>query len=316
MDYKSLFNVPSPLERVTWPQKWKVDFDRRELKLFVKRDDLIHPEVSGNKWRKLYLNVQQAHHAGKKGILTFGGAFSNHLLATAFVCHKLGFQSIGIVRGEELNAQSNQNLKRCSDLGMHLIFITREEYRMKEDWEYLAEIKSEHSSYFILPEGGKNFYGIIGCQEIPAEVNKQNDLIQDFWVSIGTGTTAAGMVLGMKEDQSLFCVPSSAYFKVEEELLQLFKRQFNDEDLGRECIQKVKVVHHENIGKYGSSNQVIGEFIHEIQVEIGLPLEEIYTAKTFYGLLKFYQENDKIENRSIVFIHTGGLCNKKGQPTG
>ena len=163
---KDLFSLPSPLERKNWPSWVREDFEKRNLTLYFKRDDLIDDEVSGNKWRKLKFNILQAQQNAKKGILTFGGAYSNHLLATASLCHKMGLKSYGIIRGDELHPESNENLKRCQSLGMEMRFISREEYRLKEDWEYLMELKSEFSQYKIVAEGGKNFLGIIGCKRL------------------------------------------------------------------------------------------------------------------------------------------------------
>ena len=117
LDKQNKFQLPSPVEKVQWPSTFRKEFDDRGLELFVKRDDLIHPEVSGNKWRKLKYNIAQAQQTQKAGVVTFGGAYSNHLLATAAACHEFGLKSFGLVRGEELNANSNLILNRCNELG-------------------------------------------------------------------------------------------------------------------------------------------------------------------------------------------------------
>ncbi|MBU2020167.1 MAG: pyridoxal-phosphate dependent enzyme [Bacteroidetes bacterium] len=312
MESDSFFQIPSPLESFEWPSEVRDDFNARNLKLIVKRDDLIHPLISGNKWRKLKLNIEQAKSLGKKGVLTFGGAYSNHLIAVASACSAYGLQSKGIVRGDELNENSNDNLQKCAALGMQLSFVSREEYRMKDDWDYLSEIKSEFSQFYLVPEGGKNFYGIIGCQEIIREIHILNKDINEFWLGLGTGTTAAGIALSIHEDQVLHVVPALKNFDVKMEIEKLILGQFNDQELATEIANKMIAHEHEVFGRYGHSSEEIAQFIKSVEVELDLPLEEVYTAKTFFALLDYYKSNEKLVNKQILFLHTGGLFNKKG----
>ena len=143
----------------------------------VKRDDLIDEIVSGNKWRKLEYNVLQAKKENKKGILTFGGAYSNHLVATAKACYLLGFKSLGIVRGDELNAFSNTTLKTCAHYGMQLLFYARSRYKERYSASFLTALQTQYPSYFMVPEGGKNQLGTLGCRKIVTETPNDYDHI-------------------------------------------------------------------------------------------------------------------------------------------
>ncbi|MFT7343515.1 MAG: 1-aminocyclopropane-1-carboxylate deaminase [Lentimonas sp.] len=300
-----LFDLPSPFTEYNWPSAVKEDFESRKLKLFIKRDDLIDSEVSGNKLRKLKYNVLQAQSDGKSGLLTFGGAYSNHLLATASLCHKLGLKSLGIVRGEELNENSNDNLKSCAELGMTFRFISREEYRLKEDWEYLMELKSEFSEYKIVAEGGKNFFGIIGCQEITKEIKLDFD---DIWVSQGTCTTSVGVLSGLQLRQKLNVVPALKGFDSKAEMKPLLMMVYGEEESTIDKLKQVDVYPDFHFGGYGKTTHELEEFICLINKECGIPLDKVYTSKTFYALIETYKNNDQ-KNKNIVMVHTGGLLN-------
>lgn len=301
---KTNLNIPSPFEAFQWPQQVQQKFEARNLQLFVKRDDLIHSEISGNKWRKLKMNIEQAKSLGKKGLLTFGGAYSNHLLAVAATCQLMGLESTGLVRGEELNKASNPLLKRCAELGMELIFLSREEYGLKEDWEYLSELKSEFGNRYIVPEGGKNYYGSIGCQEIIKEIKEE---FEDFWMAQGTCTTSVGVAFMLKEEQDLHVVPVLKGFDAKEEVRRIVKGQFNDSELADELAGTL-IVHDEyHFGGYGKVTDELTSFISATQEDIQLPLDPIYTGKCFYALLDYYTKNENIVDKRIVFLHTGGL---------
>ncbi len=294
----SSYNVPSPLEEFNIP--WAKD---RGLTFYIKRDDLIHSAVSGNKWRKLRLNILQARQLGKSGILTFGGAYSNHLLATAHACSTHGISSMGIVRGEELNSQSNAILKQCSEWGMEFRFISREEYGLRDDYEYLNELKDEFSNFYIVPEGGKNFLGIIGCQEIVNELNLEFDAI---WVAQGTCTTSIGLALGVGDEVAVHTVPVLKNFDVEGELSKLMSRTGFNKEMTSEVLSKIIVHDHFHFGGYGKTTEELISFIQQIQVTHNIPLDPVYTGKCFYGMLEYYK-NSEVSDQNILFLHTGGL---------
>ncbi len=275
----------------------------RDIHLFVKRDDLIHTEVSGNKWRKLKYNVQQCQTNKKEGILTFGGAFSNHLLATASACHAIGLKSVGIVRGDELNAQSNNTLQRCSELGMEMKFISREEYRMSPDKSFLADLAHEFPNFHIVPEGGANYYGMIGCQEILREIEVDFDAV---FVAQGTTTTSCGLLMGLKEEQELFAVPVLKGFDSVKEMHTIFEYSGIEKEWLEDAFGKLNILNEFHFGGYGKYNDELLQFIRSFYLKHGIKLDPIYTGKAMFAVMKEL-EDEKWNGKSVVFIHTGGI---------
>lgn len=269
----------------------------------VKRDDLLHPIVSGNKWRKLKYNIEQAIQTKHTGIFTFGGAFSNHLVATAAACQEVGLASIGFVRGDELNEASNATLKKCSELGMKLIFLSRELYFMRNDKQFVDELRMEHPGFFPVPEGGANYYGIIGCQEIWQELNNTYDHV---FVACGTGTTAAGLILGKPAHTQLHIVPALKGFETEKTIRNLVYWSVFDEEMTDELMQGVHFLEDFHFGGYGKVTDELLTFQHVIREQVLLPLDQVYTAKAFFALLETCKQ-EAFSGKRILFIHTGGL---------
>ena len=276
--------------------------DEHGVELFIKRDDLIHTEVSGNKWRKLKYNFEQFRRSKKEYILTFGGAFSNHLLATASACYQNGIASIGIVRGEELNVDANHILKRCADLGMRLEFISRMEYGMRGDKEYLEELSLEFPNSFIIPEGGANYLGMIGCQEIMSEIEGDFD---EVFVAQGTSTTSCGLLLSNKT-KSLHVVPALKGYQSISEMTQLLSRTGVERELIDDLLLKVTVHDNAHFGGYAKADEQLLRFIKKINDEMNLPLDKVYTGKAFFALMNEL-ESGRLDGKKIVFVHTGGL---------
>lgn len=276
--------------------------DKHDVELFIKRDDLIHTEVSGNKWRKLKYNFEQFRRSKKEYILTFGGAFSNHLLATASACLQNGIASIGIVRGEELNVESNHILKRCADLGMRLEFISRMEYRMRGDKEYLEELSLEFPNSFIIPEGGANYLGMIGCQEIMSEIEGDFD---EVFVAQGTSTTSCGLLLSNKT-KSLHVIPAMKGYQSIAEMTQLLSRTGVERELIDDLLLKVTVHDNAHFGGYAKADEQLLRFIKKINDEMNLPLDKVYTGKAFFALINEL-ESGRLDGKKVLFVHTGGL---------
>ena len=274
-----------------------------DINLWLKRDDLIHGLVSGNKWRKLKYNVDRAASLGKTGLLTFGGAYSNHLIATASACQGLGIESIGIVRGEELNSESNATLQHCNKLGMKLIFVSRQEYSNYKDREYLGAVSANHSQYLVIPEGGANYYGMIGCQEIAQEIPMEFDHI---FVAQGTTTTSCGILLGLSNNQSLDVVPVLKGFESVVEMQALF----NDTALESEYIEglmKQVIIHPDyHFGGYAKHNDELLGFIQRFYSRHSIKLDPIYTGKAMYGLFDRIK-NGELDGQNVIFVHTGGV---------
>ena len=278
----------------------------RNVRLLVKRDDLIHPEVSGNKWRKLKYNIELAEYQKKDGILTFGGAYSNHLLAVAAACKLAGLKAIGVVRGEELRADSNENLKRCAELGMELLFVSRESYGERNEKSCQEGWKEAHPSYLLVPEGGSNYYGMVGCQEIWKELPKD---IDHLFVAQGTTTTSCGLLVGMGDETRLHVVPVLKGFdSVAEMRKQLFPFLIDEETIN-EYMERVTVHGDAHFDGYGKWNEELTDFIARCKMEYDLPLDKIYTGKAFYALMSWLGKQEFETLQTVVFLHTGGLVN-------
>ncbi len=298
MSFEAKYQTPSPLQKLSFA--WAKD---RNLTFFAKRDDLIHDAVSGNKWRKLKFNLLQASHLQKKGILTFGGAFSNHILATAHACWSQGLKSMAVIRGDELSESSNDILRQCNEWGMQFRFITREEYNLKDDFEYLNELKSEFRDYYIVPEGGKNFFGMVGCQEIIKEIDTDFDAL---WTAQGTCTTSIGLAMSCKAHQSIHGVPALKGYDAALEIETLMKRQGMNGSSISDVLEQMQFHPEYHFGGYGKITEELKTFIGEVWKTHKLPLDKIYTAKAFYAMIDYYRNND-LQDQKVVFLHTGGL---------
>ena len=278
-------------------------FKKRNIRFYVKRDDLIDAEVSGNKWRKLKYNIEQCKVLKKQGILTFGGAFSNHLLATASACNKLGVKSIGIVRGNELNQHSNQILKRCTELGMEFKFVSRDDYKLRNDKLYQIDLNLEFENYYIVPEGGANFYGMIGCQDIVNELTVKYDSV---FVAQGTTTTSCGILLSLAENSKLHLVPVLKGFDSIKEMRELLNYCIFDSELTEELLDKTIVHSNFHFGGYAQKSMELLEFIDSFQKKYHIPLDYVYTGKVMYALFEEMKKGN-LDNQTVVFIHTGGV---------
>ncbi len=282
----------------------------------VKRDDLIHPQVSGNKWRKLKYNLLKAQEGGCDTLITFGGAFSNHLAATAKTAQLSGFKSIGIVRGEHVNL-SNSTLSFASECGMHIIPVAVSEYDERNNYNYHDQLKLEYPLAHIIPEGGANFEGVSGTMEIVKELDEEYDLI---CCAIGTGTTAAGFILSKPKETKIVCFnnfKSSA--GVKEMIEQKINLVLNHSASIHEYQNDFEIIDGYSFGGYAKVDDSLKDFARKIYSEHALPLDLVYTAKALYGLNKMLEKGaclpsgQEIKKGSkILFYHSGGLQGNKG----
>jgi 1-aminocyclopropane-1-carboxylate deaminase/D-cysteine desulfhydrase-like pyridoxal-dependent ACC family enzyme len=196
MDHDEMFD---PIAQSVTYQKLRLD---APVTVTVKRLDQIHPQISGNKFFKLKYNFQEAQQQGFKKVLTFGGAYSNHIAATAYAAHLFGFASVGMIRGEELKDKTlNPTLATAQQLGMQLHFVSREQYRQKDQPEYLAALQQQYPEHYLIPEGGTNSLAIQGCKEILAAEDRHNyDMI---CCAVGTGGTISGLIEASAAHQSV-----------------------------------------------------------------------------------------------------------------
>ena len=275
--------------------------NKKDVELFAKRDDLIHKYISGNKIRKLKYNIFSFYKNNCSLLVTFGGAFSNHLFATASMCYELGIPCIGIVRGEELNAKSNFILSKCDSLGMKLEFVSRTNFSEQKKMSGLI-VKDGIPTWFV-PEGGANLEGIEGCKEIVAE----NEEIFDYYVvAQGTTTTSIGIALALPPSAKIIVVPVLKGFNSKSEM----KSVLNNVDLWNVIKDKIIVLDDFHFGGYAKSTNELREFISEINQLNEMQIEEVYTGKALYAL-KNYLEKNFVMNKKLLFIHTGGIFTDK-----
>ncbi|MCX2477068.1 pyridoxal-phosphate dependent enzyme [Pedobacter sp. MC2016-05] len=260
--------------------------------LFVKRDDLIDPYISGNKWRKLKYILESTIRQNKNHLVTFGGAYSNHLVATAAAAAKFGFQSTAFVRGEEVK---NEMLLLCSLYGMQLIFTDREGYK---DKPLLFEKKfgQDNNAYF-LDEGGASTEAVKGCAEIVDELRETYDHI---FVAAGTGTTAAGLLKAIQNkslNTQLHVIPvlKGGEFILEE----ISKYTKISENLN------LHTTYH--FGGYAKTQPELIAFIKSFTAQTGILIDPVYTAKMFYSILDLQKKGAIKATDKILAIHTGGL---------
>ncbi|MDN3724742.1 pyridoxal-phosphate dependent enzyme [Aequorivita sp. SDUM287046] len=269
-------------------------FGLRNLSLHIKRDDLLHPIISGNKFRKLKYNLIAAKNQNQHTLLTFGGAYSNHIAAVAAAGKESGFKTIGIIRGEEIQDKlsTNPTLQFAKKCGMELHFISREEYKLKNDEAYLHKLKIKFGDCYLLPEGGTNALAVKGCEEILGECEKSMDYV---CVPVGTGGTMAGLVKASNENQSILGFSA-------------LKGDFLTSEIKKYTAKtNFKITDAYSFGGYGKIDIELIRFINEFKKKTGIPLDPIYTGKMMFGILDLLKNGYFKENSRIFAIHTGGL---------
>ncbi|PKR79966.1 1-aminocyclopropane-1-carboxylate deaminase [Brumimicrobium salinarum] len=274
----------------------------------VKRDDLIDPIISGNKWRKLEYSLEKAKQLGKSGVLTFGGPFSNHLIATAKAAADADLSAVGIVRGDELNVESNPTLRACNRYGMKLIFISRSEYKRKDELDYQKELANLYSSYFIIPEGGKNYFGVIGCQHI---LNEATIVYDHVYLAGGTGTTAAGVLLSAPEKTKVHVVSALKGNFMRQNVKELLMMVLQNKASVEEYMLSLFEVNAYHFGGYAKVNEELIDFINYVFQATKLKLDPIYTSKALFAMVSDYKSGKIKSTDKILFIHTGGLQGAK-----
>jgi len=273
------------------------------VRLSILRLDLVHPLISGNKWFKLKFNLQQALESGKKTILSFGGAWSNHLHALAHAGALFGFNTIGIVRGE-LDGTLTPCLQDAERAGMTLQGIPRQRYAHKEDKSLLADLEQEHGDFFLVPEGGANRAGAAGCSEINTLYS--HDDFDYICLACGTGTTLTGLLQTATSPVLGFQVlKGSGYLENE------VRRQLAE--YGFEARTSWSVNDQFHFGGYARSNCQLMKFIQDFKVCTGIELEPVYSGKMVYGIYELIKKRDFFpQNCSILSIHGGGLQGLRG----
>ncbi|WP_339840283.1 pyridoxal-phosphate dependent enzyme [uncultured Maribacter sp.] len=269
-------------------------FAEKQVTLVLKREDLLHPFISGNKYRKLKYNLLEANNSGHGTILTFGGAFSNHIEATSFAAKEKGFKSIGIIRGEELvdSWHKNTTLLKAHEDGMKFKFVSRDDYRRKEDSDFLADLTKEFGEFYLVPEGGTNTLAIKGCEEIITEDDKQFNFICS---SVGTGGTVSGLINSSFPHQEVLGFSS-------------LKGDFLKKDIDKLTNNiRWNLISDYHFGGYAKISQELIHFINEFKKYTNIPLDPIYTGKMMFGLFDMVRRDTFAKGTKVLAIHTGGL---------
>jgi len=274
------------------------------VSLWVKRDDLIDAEISGNKWRKLQHYLERARFEGKTTLLTFGGAFSNHIAATAAVGKRAGFKTIGIIRGE-IPEKGNPTLNLAQEYGMQLMPITREEYRLKKEPGYIAQLRERFGSFYLIPEGGAGHLGVAGCTSIAQEIESD---FEALYLPVGTGTTLSGLVLSMKEHQHVVGVSSlknGSFLRAE--VNALLYSALLDDDAVEEYQSSYTIATDFAFGGYACITDELIAFMRLFYTQTQIKLDPVYTAKAMMACLHDIRSGRYSEGSNVIFLHTGGL---------
>jgi len=275
------------------------ELEAKKISLFIKREDQLHPTISGNKYRKLAFNIEEAKKQQKQQLLTFGGAYSNHILATAGAGYEFGFKTVGIIRGDELGndlektLNNNATLRAAKEFGMQFKFISRSEYRLKNTDSFLKELELEFPNSYVLPEGGTNDLAVKGCEFIIEEKENDYDYI---CVAVGTGGTISGIINSSKENQRVLGFPA-------------LKGNFLEEEINKNNVNKSnwKLIQDYHFGGYAKINSELVTFINTFKEKTIISLDPVYTGKMVFGVLDLIQKDFFPENSKILMIHTGGL---------
>lgn len=269
----------------------------KQVKAYVLRLDLIHPTIGGNKYFKLKYNLEQAKAERKKTILSFGGAFSNHIAALAAAGQEFGFNTIGVIRGDELSDESNPTLRLAKQNGMHFHFVDRETYRKKDNVDYIDSLKQKFGDFYLVPEGGSNALAVKGCSEIINHIPIDFDTIM---CACGTGGTIAGIALSLNESQKAIGIPvlKGADF-LEKEIFQLQSKHSKS--------VAPQLIYDYHFGGYAKTSEQLLEFMDLFQQEFSIPLDKIYTSKLMFAFFDLVKKDFFNPNSSIILVHTGGI---------
>ncbi len=270
------------------------------VELFIKREDKLHPIISGNKFRKLKYNIEEAKRLNQTTLLTFGGAFSNHILAVAGAGAEFGFKTIGVIRGEELESkiQENPTLVKAQELGMQFYFVSRTAYREKEEKMFVNHLHELFGNFYMIPEGGTNDLAIKGCEEILTSEDKS--YFTHIACAVGTGGTISGLINSSTEKQQIIGFSS-------------LKGAFLS-DVIRNFVEKTNWSINDNyhFGGYGKVNDELIQFLNSFYSQTDIPLDPVYTGKMVFGVLDLIEKGYFPPNAKILMIHTGGLQGIKG----
>jgi len=304
LDFQHLLTKKEPVVQKIYGK----ELTQAEIELYIQREDLFHPELSGNKWRKLKYNLLEAKEDTYTRLLSFGGAFSNHIHALAASGKHLGFETIGVIRGEA-SSRSNPTLRFAEQCGMQLYFVSRTDYRRKEETAFMEELEKQFGRFYLIPEGGSNALAVKGCTEIVSKVQPY-DVIG---LSAGTGATAAGVIASLEGEKEVI-----AFSALKGDFLKKDIEKFIY-DFRQTCPSGRRVSYTNwtlntdyHFGAYAKFNDELIQFIQDFQKRFDIPLDPIYTGKMMYGIFDLIQKGHFPKGTKILAIHTGGLQGVEG----
>jgi 1-aminocyclopropane-1-carboxylate deaminase len=287
-----LFKELNQIDNLVLPLE---DFFITNCELVIKREDQLHPYISGNKYRKLKYNLIEANNKGYDILLTFGGAYSNHIAAVASAGKEYGFKTIGVIRGEELidKIDSNPTLQFAKSCGMNFHFISREVYGKKNELNFIDNLKTTFGDFYLLPEGGTNDLAVEGCSEILTQNDAQFDYICS---AVGTGGTIAGLIESSNAASQTVLGFSAlkGTFQISEINSLTSKRNY-------------KILDDYCFGGYAKVNSTLIDFINDFKCKTSIPLDPVYTGKMVYGIIDLIKKGVIRDQSKILAIHTGGL---------
>lgn len=302
-------------------QPWNhPEFEKKEINVDILRLDLIHPLISGNKWFKLKYHLDEALKQGKTGIVSFGGVWSNHLVALACACNRHGLQSAAIIRGEE-PAIYNAALQHMKDYGMKLIFISRTAYRDKKS--ALETFFTANHGYYYVPEGGQSDKGIAGAAEILSLAPSGN--YTHIACAIGTGTTITGIINSAGLGRQVIGICS---LKIPGVNAQLQNRHQQPPDINAANNELIRYIHNNttddnytlffdyHFGGYAKKSAELIAFMNDVYQSAGIPTDIVYTGKLFYAIADLAKKGHFHPGNRILIIHSGGLTGNKSLPAG
>ena len=286
--------APSPLQHIHHPL-----FTQHKITVKIKRDDQIHPVISGNKWRKLKYNLAHAKKSGARGIITFGGCFSNHIHACALACQQQQLPVIGIIRGE-VQHQNNYTLAWAQHWGMQLSFVDRKTYRQRNEASYLQQLQQQYPDHFIIPEGGSNALALTGVAEVIDELNQQSEF-DTLITPVGSGGTLAGLIVGDKAQHQLLGIAilkQSTYLA--EQVNELLPAQAKSH-------KNWQVLNNYHGGGYAKFSTDDLAKIRDFSDIVGVDFEPVYSGKMILALLDLISSGYFPAQHRMVLLHTGGL---------
>jgi len=276
-------------------------------KVFIKRDDLLHNLISGNKWRKLKYNLIEASEQGYKTLLTFGGAYSNHIYAVAAAGKIFGFKTIGIIRGEK-HLPLNPTLDFAKQQNMEIHYLDRTTYRNRNNEDFQKEVATQFDNPYVIPEGGSNSLALKGVAELVGEIDINFDYICS---AVGSGSTLAGIICGLGGNYKVLGFPAIKNAEYLNDIISSFIKIYNPAAAGQ-IFDNWKLVYDYHFGGFAKINYELVSFILEFEKINNIELDSIYTGKMLYGIYDLIKKDYFSQDETVIAIHTGGLQGKAG----